>query len=47
MVGAIVILPTDAASKEPVVGLAQRVVVARTRALRDAAIQNCLEYLGC
>ena len=28
------------------VGLAQRVVVARARAPRDAAVQNCLHYLG-
>ena len=46
MVGAIVLSPTDAASQEPVVGSAQRVVVARARALRDAAVQHCLEYLG-
>ena len=45
-VGAIVLSPTDAASQEAVVGLAQRVVVARARALRDAAVQYCLEYLG-
>ena len=38
--------PTDAASQEPVVGSAQRVVVARARAPRDAAVQHCLEYLG-
>ena len=37
---------TDAASQEPVVGSAQRVVVARARAPRDAAVQHCLEYLG-
>ena len=46
MVGAIVLSPTDAASQEPVVGSAQRVVVARARAPRDAAVQHCLEYLG-
>ena len=46
MVGAIVLSPTDAASQEPVVGSAQRVVVARAWALRDAAVQHCLEYLG-
>ena len=45
MVGAIVISPTDAASQEAVVGSAQRVVVARARAPRDAAVQHCLEYL--
>ena len=28
------------------VGSAQRVVVVRARALRDAAVQHCLEYLG-
>ena len=46
MVGTIVLSPTDAASQEPVVGSAQRVVVARARAPRDAAVQHCLEYLG-
>ena len=44
MVGAIVLSPTDAASQEPVVGSAQRVVVARARAPRDAAVHHCLEY---
>ena len=38
--------PTDAASQEDVVGSAQRVVVARARAPRDAAVQHCLEYFG-
>ena len=38
--------PTDAASQEPVVGSAQRGVVARARAPRDAAVQHCIEYLG-
>ena len=46
MVGAIVFSPTGAASQEAVVGSAQRVVVARARAPRDAAVQHCLEYLG-
>ena len=46
MVGAIVLSPNDAASQEPVAGSAQRVVVARARAPRDAAVQHCLEYLG-
>ena len=46
VVGAIVLSPTDAASQKPVVGSAPRVVVARARALRDAAVQHCLEYLG-
>ena len=46
MVDAIVLSPTDAASQEPVVGSVQRVVVARARAPRDAAVQYCLEYLG-
>ena len=46
MVGAIVLSSTDAASQKPVVGSAQRVVVARARALRDAAVHHCLEYLG-
>ena len=39
MVGAIVLSPTDAASQEPVVGSARRVVVARARAPRDAAVR--------
>ena len=47
MVGAIVLSSTDAASQKPVVGSAQRVVVARARALRNAAVQHCLEYFGC
>ena len=46
MVGAIVLLPTDTASQEPVADSAQSVVVARARAPRDAAVQHCLEYLG-
>ena len=46
VVGAIVLLPTDAASPEAVVGSAQRVVVARARAPRDAAVQYSLEYHG-
>ena len=46
MVGAMVISPTDTASQEPVGNSAQRVVVARARAPRDAAIQHCFEYLG-
>ena len=46
MVGAIVFTPTNAASQEAVAGSAQRVVVARARAPRDAAVQHCLEYLG-
>ena len=28
-------------------GSAQRVVVARAQARRDATVQHCLEYLGC
>ena len=36
MVGAVVLSPTDAASQEPVVDSAQRVVVARARAPCDA-----------
>ena len=36
----------DAESQEPVVGLAQRVVVARAQASCDAAVQHFLEYLG-
>ena len=46
MVGAILLSPTDAGSQEPIMGSAQRVVVARTRAPRYAAVQHCLEYLG-
>ena len=38
--------PTDAASHEPVVDSARRVVVARARAPRDTAVQHCLEYFG-
>ena len=45
MDGAIVLSPTDAASKEAVVGSAQRFVVTRARAPRDATVQHCLEYL--
>ena len=37
---------TDMASQKAVVGLARHVVMARARALRDAAIQHGLEYLG-
>ena len=40
MVGAIVLSPTDAASQEPVVGSAQRVVVARARASRDQVLDS-------
>ena len=46
MVGAIVLSPTDAASQKAVVGSAQRVVKARSRAPRDAAVQHCLECLS-
>ena len=46
MVGAIVLSPSNAAGQEAVVGSAQRVVVARARAPRDAAVQHCLEYFG-
>ena len=46
MVGAIVLSPVDAASRVAVVGSAQRVVVARLRAPRDAAVQDCHGYLG-
>ena len=38
------LLPTDAASQEPVADSAQSVVVARARAPRDAAVQYCLEH---
>ena len=46
MVSAIVLSPTHAASQEAVVGPARRVVVARERALRDAVVTHCLEYLS-
>ena len=46
VVGAIALSPTNAASLEPVVGSAQRVVVARARAPSGAAVQQCLEYPG-
>ena len=46
MVGAIVLSPTGAASQEPVVDSAQRVVVASARAPRDTAVDHCLEDLG-
>ena len=45
MVGAIVLSPSDAAGQEAEVGSAQRVVVARARTPRDAAVQHCL-YFG-
>ena len=46
MVGAIELPSADAASLEPAMSSAQRVVVARAQAPRDAAVQHCLEYLG-
>ena len=46
MIGAIVLPPTDAARQEAVVSSAEGVVVVRARALRDAAVQYCLEYLA-
>ena len=46
MVGAIAISPTDAANQNAVEGSTQRVVMARARAPRDAAVQHCLECLG-
>ena len=46
MVSAIVLSPTDAASQEAAMGSAQRVVVARARAPRDAAVQHRLKCLG-
>ena len=42
----VVLSPTDAASQEAVVDSVRRVVVARTQAPRDVAVQHCLEYLG-
>ena len=47
MVGVIIVIsPADAASQEAVVDSTQRAVVARSRARRDAVVQQCLEYLG-
>ena len=46
MIGAVVPLSTDAASQEAVMGSAQRILLARAQAPRDAAAQHCLEYLG-
>ena len=46
VVGAIVLSSADAVSQEPVLGSAQRVVVPRARAPRDAVVHHCLEYLG-
>ena len=46
MVGANISSPTDAVSQEAAVGSAQRVVVARAWAPRDAAVQHYLEYLS-
>ena len=46
IVGATVPSSTNAASQEAVVGLAQRVEVACTRAHRDAVVQLYLGYLG-
>ena len=43
MVGAIVLSPTDAANQEAVMGSAQRVVVTRAQARRDAAVQHYLD----
>ena len=46
VVDAIVILPSDAAGQEAVVGSTRRVVVARARTPHDAAVHHCLEYFG-
>ena len=46
VVGAIVLSPFDAANQEAEVGSAQRAIVARERAPRNAAVQHCLEYFG-
>ena len=46
MASAIFVSPADAASQEAVACSAQRVVVARARTPRDAAVQHCLECLG-
>ena len=41
-----IVLPTDAASQKAMVGLVQRVVLARARAPHDAVVRHYLEYLG-
>ena len=46
MVGAVVLSPNDAVNQEALVGSVQRVVVARARAPRDAAVKHCLEYFS-
>ena len=46
VVGAVFFSPTDAASQEAAVCSVQRVVMVRTRAPRDSAVQRCREYLG-
>ena len=45
VIGGIGVSRTDVASQESVMDSAQRVVVTRARAPRDAAVQPCLEYL--
>ena len=46
MISAVDLSPTAAASQKAVVGSSHRVVVARARDPRDAAVQHCLEHLG-
>ena len=46
MISVIVLSSTNGASQEDVVDTAQRVVMARTRAPRDAAVQHCIDYVG-
>ena len=43
----VIVLPTDAVSQKAMVGLGQRVVVARARAPHDAVVRHYPEYLGC
>ena len=45
MVGTVALSSTDAATQNAVVGSSQRVVVARARDPRVAAVQHYLEYL--
>ena len=46
IVDAVILSTTDAASQKAVVNTAQHIVVARLRALCDAAVQYCLDYIG-
>ena len=46
MVGTAILSPTDATSEEAVAGSTHGVVVERTEAPRDAAVNCCLAFLG-